>query len=148
MASLEKQQAELKSRPKPTPGGGYVASSEDGAPGAANAAGIGSSAGQPIAALVQHLRAKQQDLKRKKAKKKKETPAASTGTTAKDTKKQGGKGGKNTKKAKPSNKTDGASVDPDKKKPKKPAKKKGIGGGKTNPKAVAPTTLLKANSGP
>lgn len=147
MATLEKQQAELKSRPKPTPGGGYVASSEDSAPGAAaNAGGGGTSSGQPIAALVQHLRAKQQDLKRKKAKKKKETPpAAPTGAT-KDTKKQSGKGAKNTKKAKPTNKSDAKVDDPEKKKPKKPTKKKGIGGGKNNTKAVAPTTLLKANS--
>ena len=145
VTSVEQQQADLKARPKPAPGGGAATvSSED---GVAGAGGIAS--GQPIAALVQHLRAKQQELKRKKAKKKRETGAAGGPTKDGNRAKQGGgKGGKNPKKGKPSAKGEAASkgnadAGPStKKKAKTPRTKKT---GSNNPKAVAPTVVLKAS---
>ncbi len=143
LAGLEKQQADLKARPKPTPGGGFVTANEDGG-GTACSGGIAS--GQPIAALVQHLRAKQEDLKRKKAKKKKDNPGTTSSGASKDGKKQGGKGGKGTKKAKQGPKSDDSDIAL-KKKPKKPTKKRGTVGGRANSKAVAPTTLLKPVAG-
>lgn len=81
-AGLEKQEADLKARPKPAPGGGLPTTEEGG-----NAA----TAAQPIAALVKHLLSKQQDMKRKNTKKKKE--GVGIGAVAKEGKVKGGKAG-------------------------------------------------------
>jgi hypothetical protein len=132
LAGLEKREADLKARPKPAPGGGAPTNDEGGnAPTTA----------QPIAALVQHLIAKQQELKRKKVKNKKESTGSSAGVKDGKTTK-GGKGvSKNSKKpTKSGSKSEAATS----KQPKnRRAKKKGAGGN-SNPKAVAPTSLLDA----
>lgn len=80
LQSLTTKQEDLKNRPKPAPGGGSHNLSSDGA----------DNNGQPIAALVQHLKTKRQQLKRKKLKKKKEKQADKK---SKEGKKRGGGGG-------------------------------------------------------
>lgn len=115
LKGLEKQQEDLKARPKPTPGGGAGGASGEDPNGA----------GESVAAIVQHLRAKRQEMKRKKSKKKGKD-------TSKDGKGSKGKGGKA-----------GAGEGGKKKKSKKRPKKKG---GTGNPKAVAPTSLLKSDA--
>jgi hypothetical protein len=124
--SLTQQKEELKSRPKPAPGGGTISLSGDTVEN-----------GQPMAALVQHLRAKRQELKRKKGKKKKPDSGKDGNTTNK-----GGKHGKKKPAASgdaAANKGGGRSAAgaAGKKKKKKPKKKN----------AVAPTALLKPTAG-
>jgi hypothetical protein len=63
LQTLTKQKEELKARPKPAPGGGSPSTTT---------AGENQDNGQPVAALVQHLRAKKQDMQRKKSTKKKD----------------------------------------------------------------------------
>lgn len=127
--SLTKKKEELESRPKPAPGGGAASSNL--------VAGLVDSSqdqAQPVAAIVQHLRAKRQELKRKKTKKKKEKNDKAGG---KNKKKDGGRaaqGGGGKKK---------------KKKGGGGGKKKGGGGGKkpTTPTIAPPTALLKPGVG-
>ncbi|KAL3939570.1 MAG: hypothetical protein SGBAC_005717, partial [Bacillariaceae sp.] len=124
--SLTKKKEELDSRPKPAPGGGaantlvgLVDSSAEESPS------------QPMAAIVQHLRAKRQELKRKKTKKKKE-------------KNEKAGGGKNINNNNNNNKKKAAPAGGAKKKKKKGGKKK------QKPTAVVappPTALLKPTSG-
>ena len=134
--SLTQQQDDLKARPKPTPGGGGVANS---------AAGAEDESAQPIAALVQHLRAKKEEAKRKKQKKKKEK---SSGTAAASATTDGGKKGGTRKKKKKkksataaasgSEATDAGTGAVKKKKKKSAGKKK-----KKVAAAPTPTAILK-----
>lgn len=139
-ASLEKQEAELKGRSKPAPGGGAPVSVTEEGGATSNAT---ASSNQPVAALVQHLRAKQQEMKRQQAKRKKETTGAANSSNAKDAK---GKGkGKTTKSGKKAGaKADAATGKGGNKannRNKRP-KKQGTEGGK----AAAPTPRPAASS--
>lgn len=165
--SLTKQKEELKARPKPVPGGGAAGAGAASSTGTGTTAAASSTAtsaggnnggtagdgttenGQPIAAIVQHLQAKRQELKRKKAKKKKEksdknkggkTNASSTNNSNKTESKDGGGRGGGKK---------GKGNEKGRRGESKKKKKKGGGGdgggGKAGNKAiqVAPTALLK-----
>lgn len=74
LESVVKEKEELKARPKPAPGGGTVAPSSvaaTAADGTITATTATTENGEPIAALVMHLRTKQEEAKsRKKAKRK------------------------------------------------------------------------------
>jgi hypothetical protein len=83
MQSLTQQREDLKSRPKPAPGGGGLSTG-----------GETTENGMPISAIVAHLRAKRQEAKRKKTGKKKKDKVA-------DTKTKGGGGGGGKKKKDP-----------------------------------------------
>lgn len=131
--SLTKKEEELNARPKPAPGGGT----------ANNLVGLvegSSDSAQPVAAIVQHLRARRQEMKRKKNKKKKEkSEKANVNKNSK-------------KKAEAANRGAGAAAG--KKKKKKGGKKKGAGGGGGGggggvgkKPAAPPTALLKPASG-
>ena len=128
LAEVEKQEADLKARPKPAPGGGAPINDET-----SNV----SATAPPIAALVKHLLSKQQEMKRSKVKKKEGNAKASAGAGANEEKAKSGKGRtKNPKKAKPSAKSEGTTKPPKGKRPKK----KGPAGGKV----VAPTSVIAA----
>eukprot|EP00980_Cylindrotheca_fusiformis_P010534 scaffold2334_cov118-Cylindrotheca_fusiformis.AAC.6 len=129
LKSLAAQKEELSSRPKPTPGGGAVN----------NLVGLAEASNepdQPVATLVQHLRAKRLEMKRKKGRKKKETNGASKGSK----KKAGGGNARGGTPAAP------AGTKKKKKKKKKAGKKKAPGGAPKG-SSVAPTLLKPPNSG-
>ena len=115
LESTAQQKEALKSRPKPIPGGGVT-----------GAGGDGQENGEAVAALVQHLLAKKQEIKRKKALKKKKDDskrkpkkevAENQSKKSKKKTRRGGRGGvkgedgKRKKKKKPS-KTAGAASAP------------------------------------
>jgi hypothetical protein len=121
LESTEQQKEVLKSRPKPTPGGGV-----------SGAGGEGVENGETVAALVQHLLAKKEEIKRKKTHRKKKDDSKrkpkNEGTTAESRKKtrRGGRGGV---------KADSRDAKKSKKKDKPPRVK--------HPAAAAPTAVLR-----
>jgi hypothetical protein len=118
LESLEEQKEALKSRPKPTPGGGVSLSTQG---------GDGRDGGQEMSALVQHLRAKKEEIKKRKTIKKQKDGA-------KAKKEQGAEGKKNRRGG-----VGGGKKDVDgKKKFKKRKKPRG-----QNAAAVTPMAVLK-----
>jgi hypothetical protein len=122
MLSVEKKQEELSARPRPAPGGGTSNLGDSNPNGGEEG---------PVAALVQHLRSKRQELKRKKAKKKKD---------------KNGMNPVSPKKKKTSAELAAVAAAKKKKKKKKTGRKKVPGGGGLpNKTATVAPVLLKKN---
>ena len=145
LETIAKQKEELKARPKPVPGGGGTTTTE----GAPKDDEQLDENGKPMSSLVQHLRLKNQDAKRKKTQKKKkeEIKGKKFSKKNKEGRSEGKKNRSRANKDGSSNKKkDTAAIAAKKAKRKKKAaaakSKKGGGGSKAST-IKRPTALLK-----
>jgi hypothetical protein len=145
LETIAKQKEELKARPKPVPGGGGTTTTE----GTPNDDEQLDENGKPMSSLVQHLRLKNQDAKRKKTQKKKkeEIKGKKFSKKNKEGRTEGKKNRSRADKDGSSNKKkDTAAIAAKKAKRKKKAaaakSKKGGGGSKAST-IIQPTALLK-----
>jgi hypothetical protein len=145
LETIAKQKEELKARPKPVPGGGGTMTTE----GTPNDDEKLDENGKPMSSLVQHLRLKNQDAKRKKTQKKKkeEIKGKKFSKKNKEGRTEGKKNRSRADKDGSSNKKkDAAAIAAKKAKRKKKAaaakSKKGGGGSKAST-IKQPTALLK-----
>ncbi|OEU20042.1 hypothetical protein FRACYDRAFT_236107 [Fragilariopsis cylindrus CCMP1102] len=146
LETIAKQKEELKARPKPVPGGGGTTTTE----GAPKDDEQLDENGKPMSSLVQHLRLKNQDAKRKKTQKKKkeEIKGKKFSKKNKEGRSEGKKNRSRANKDGSSNKKkDTAAIAAKKAKRKKKAaaakSKKGGGGGSKASTIKRPTALLK-----